>query len=87
MPDTGYTLRRTWPEYPGKEDYVFRREGVDVGRTYRTRTPDGDRWLWTIYVIAGIRRQEGVPISGLVATLDEAKAAFKSSYERLTNRD
>jgi hypothetical protein len=32
------------------------------------------------------RRQEGVPISGLVARLDAAKAAFKSSYERLTDK-
>jgi hypothetical protein len=84
MTQTGYTIRRTWPELPGSKDYVFRQDGRDVGRTYRTRTPDGDQWLWTIYVVAGIHRKEGAPIAGLVATLDEAKAAFKASYERLT---
>ena len=66
------------------DDYVFRCNGKDVGGTYRTVTPDGERWVWTIYIVAGIRLVEGVPISGLVATLDEAKTAFRTSYEKLT---
>ena len=49
MTDTGYTLRRTWPELPGREDFVWQ-DGRDVGRTYPTRTPDGEQWLWTIYM-------------------------------------
>jgi hypothetical protein len=85
LTDPGYTLRRTWPELPGRQDYVFRHDGRDVGRAYQARTPDGDRWLWTLYIVAGIHRKDGVPITGLVATIEEAKTAFKASYEQLTD--
>ena len=80
-----YTLQHTWAPDPSRpDDHVFRCDRKDVGRTYRTLTPDGERWLWTIYIVAGIRLIEGVPVSGLVGTLDEAKAAFRTSYEKLT---
>ena len=81
-----YTLQHTWAPDPSRpDDYLLRCDRKNVGRTYRTVTPDGERWVWTIYIVAGIRLIEGVPISGLVASLDEAKAAFKASYEKLTD--
>jgi hypothetical protein len=43
-----YTRRRTWPDKP--DDYVIRCDGHDVGRVYRTRVPEGDRWQWSIYI-------------------------------------
>ena len=85
MTEHTYTLLPAWaPDARRPDDYVFRCDRKNVGRTYRTVTPDGERWLWTIYIVAGIRLIEGVPISGLVTSLDEAKAAFKASYEKLT---
>jgi hypothetical protein len=66
-----YTLRHTWPDRP--DDYVFRHNGVDVGRCYRTDVPDGVRWLWTIY---------GRADRGLALSLEEAKAQFRQAFER-----
>jgi hypothetical protein len=55
-----YTRRRTWPD-SDREDYVIRCEGLDVGRVYRTRLPDGDRFVWTIYMNRHVPQVDGVP--------------------------
>jgi len=68
-----FTMRRTWPEHPEKEDYVFRFNGKDVGRCYLGRFTEGDRWRWTIY---------GTNLGTLEPTLDDAKARFKESFQR-----
>ena len=75
-----YTRRSTWPDEPD-DDYVIRCEGLDVGRVYFTPVPEGHRWLWTIFMNGHVPRVDGVPIGGLAATLDDAAADFKQSYE------
>jgi hypothetical protein len=78
-----YTRRHTWPDN-NLEDYVIRCEGLDVDRVYRTRVPEGERWLWSIYINGHVPRiDDGVPIAGLAPTLDTAAAQFKASYERM----
>jgi hypothetical protein len=68
-----YTMRRTWPDDPDREDYVFRFNGEDVGRCYLARFADSkDFWRWTIY---------GTNLGSLELTLDDAKAKFKKAFE------
>ena len=67
-----YTRRSTWPDE--RDDYLIRCEGLSVGRVYFTRAPEGDRWLWTIYLKGHVPKVEGVPISGQAVTLDQAAA-------------
>jgi hypothetical protein len=75
-----YTRRSTWSDK--RDDYVIRCE-LDVGRVYFTKVPEGDRWLWTIFINGHVPKVDGVPIGGLASTLDEAAADFKCSYERM----
>jgi hypothetical protein len=77
-----YTRRRTWPD-TDRDDYVIRCEGLDVGRVYRSRLPDGERFVWSIYMNGHVNEIAGVAISGATETLDEAGAQFKRSYERM----
>ena len=77
-----YTRGRTWPD-TDRDDYVIRCDGHDVGRVYKTRVPEGDRWQRSIYIIGSITRVPGVPISGLAPDLDAAATAFKLAYERM----
>ena len=44
------------------------------------------RQLATIYINGHVSKVEGVPISGLAVTLDEAAADFKLSYERMREK-
>ena len=74
-----YTRRPTWPD-SDRQDYVIRCEGL-VGRIYRSRLPDGDRFVWSIYMNGHVPQIAGVPINGATETLDEAGAQFKRSYE------
>ena len=62
------------------------RRCVDVGRVYFARVPDGDRWLWTIYMNGHVPQIKNVPISGLAVTLDEAASQFKQSYEAMRTK-
>ena len=79
-----YTRRSTWPDE--RDDYVIRCEGLDVGRVYLTRVPDGDRWRWSIYMNDDVPQVEDVPIMGLAATRDEAASQFKQSYEAVREK-
>ena len=78
-----YTLRPTDLGSP-KDDFVFRFNGRDVGRTYADGTPQGPRWFWSIY---GINFRgplpEGVVVQGLADDLAAAGAAFKANWEKL----
>jgi hypothetical protein len=78
-----YTLRPTDLGIP-KDDFVFRFNGRDVGRTYADGTPVGPRWYWSIY---GINLRGpipvGVEVQGLAEDLPAAKAAFKSNWGML----
>ena len=82
MPDK-YTLLLTDLVTP-KDDFQFRFNGRDVGRTYAESTPVGPRWYWSIYVL-GFRgpMPEGVIVKSLADDLEAAKAAFKANWERL----
>jgi hypothetical protein len=81
MPDK-YTLRPTG--LGGKDDFEFRFNGRDVGRTYADATPNGPRWYWSIYGI-NLRGPlpPGVEVQGLADDLKAAKEAFKLNWERL----
>ncbi len=78
-----YTLRRTGLSNR-KDDFVFRFNGRDVGRTYADATPNGPRCYWSIY---GINLRGplplGVEVQGLADDLEAAKATFKTNWEKL----
>ena len=76
-----YTRRLTWPDSRERQDYIIRCEGLNVGRVYFTQLPDGDRFVWTIYMNGHVPQVPNVPISGYAVTLDEASSQFKQSYE------
>jgi hypothetical protein len=78
-----YTLRRSGPS-SGPNDLVVCYNGVEVGRCYlRPMTYGAQQWLWTIYIGLGIKLVEGAPVAGNADTLDEAKAAFRNSFDRM----
>ena len=78
-----YTLRPTGFS-SGKDDFVFRFNGRDVGRSYADATPLGPRWYWSIYGI-NLRGPlpEGVVVQGLADDLAAAGAAFKENWEKV----
>lgn len=59
--------KRTWPDKPF--DFVFERDGVDVGRIYRHQ--DGQRWQWFGWT-------KGAP-SGVCDCRADAIAAIEAS--------
>ena len=50
---------------------------------YLTKLPDGDRFVWSIYVNDHVPKVPDVPISGSAATLDKATAAMLKSYGKM----
>lgn len=83
LPDK-YTLRPTDLGGSRKDDFVFRFNGRNVGRTYADGTPVGPRWYWAIYGL-GLRGPipKGVELRGLADDLVGAKAAFKANWQKL----
>ena len=79
-----YTRRPTWPDQPARRDYVIRRDDLQIGRVYLTNMPDGDRFVWSIYVNDHVPKVPGAPISGSAATLDKATAAMLRSYAQMS---
>ena len=81
-PPEKYTLRPTG--LGGKDDFEFRFNGRDVGRTYAEKTPNGPRWYWSIYGI-NLRGPlpTGVVLQGLADDLSAAKAIFRANWEKL----
>ena len=53
---------------------------------YLTKLPDGDRFVWSIYVNDHVPEVPGVPITGWAGTLDRATAACKRSYGRMREK-
>ena len=78
-----YTRRPTWPDQPARRDYVIRRDDLQIGRVYLTNMPDGDRFVWSIYVNDRVPKVPGAPISSSAATLDKATAAMLKSYGKM----
>ena len=58
------------------DDYEVRYDGRTVGRILRLRSTGRELWLWTQI---GIRAPSHGPNGGVADTLDEAKAAFRST--------
>jgi hypothetical protein len=82
-----YTLRRTDLGNP-EDDFVFRFNDRDVGRTYAVATPAGLRWYWSIYGV-NVRGPLplGVEVQGLADDLEGAKTVFKDNWESLLAAD
>ena len=66
-------------------DYVFRCNGVEVGRCYLRFLASGPkRWSWSIYLGIHVKRTvEGVPLAGYADSLDLAKQQFREAFGRL----
>lgn len=69
-----YTLRRAFPDDPDRvDDFVFRADGVDRGRCYKTILASSRvGWLWTVY---------GTSKRGIADTLGEAKQQWRAAFE------
>jgi ribosomal protein S19E (S16A) len=79
MPDH-WTMRTTFKEQdPETEDWAILRNGVVVGRIYRQRLA-GNKWAyaWFLNKLFGLNFNE----QGREDMLEEAKAAFRRSWER-----
>src|SRR5262245_1185297 len=66
-----------------KDDWNVYDGGTEpIGRIYEDRTApiEASRWAWPLQVMGASRAC--VQTTGRTATLDEAKAAFRASYER-----
>jgi hypothetical protein len=84
MNAASYTLRRTCPAQRHREDdFIVCRDGRDVGRLYKDTFAGGAGWCWAIFIIDGLRRSEGVPISGHAENFEDAKRQLGSSYEKI----
>jgi hypothetical protein len=78
-----YTLRPARPS-SNPNDHVFYCDGIEVGRCYlRPMGYGSQQWLWTIYIGLDVKLIEGAPVAGCAETLDEAKAAFCRSFDRM----
>jgi hypothetical protein len=66
-------------------DYVFRCNGVDVGRCYLRRLAgDHEKWSWSIYIGIQVKRTvEGIPLAGYADSLDLATQQFSEAFGRL----
>jgi len=67
-----------WNEH----DYAVADGDRRIGRIYRTQLPAGEKWLWFLQITPA-----PLPNSGSTDTLDEAKVAIKSAYERIRPDD
>jgi hypothetical protein len=77
------TLRRAFPGENRPDDFVIRHGGRDVGRLYKAAFAGEVRWQWTVYIDGTLPRLDGVPISGLAESFEEAKDQFKASFEKM----
>jgi hypothetical protein len=81
---TDYTLRKTGlSDDPQAEDYQPHYKGAPVGRIYCAEFAGQKKYRWSIYINHIAQPAEGVQLMGYTATLDEATAAFKASFEAL----
>jgi hypothetical protein len=60
------------------DDYEVRYNGQTVGRIYRMRSTGRQLWLWT--QIGIFQQMHGVN-GGVADTLDEAKTAFRQTWD------
>jgi hypothetical protein len=78
-----YSLRRTALSVD-PNDYLFRCDGIDVGRCYLRTLAGNEHWHWTIFIGLYVARPvESVPLAGAAETLEQAKAEFCESFDRM----
>ena len=79
------TLRPTGLSSPidkDRLDYIVMDDGRAIGRIYEERASLPElRWFWSITVYVDPKR--GVLTFGRGSTIEEAKPAFRSSWERV----
>jgi hypothetical protein len=81
MPLTLRSAGRSSPAYRDWLDYVIVADGRNVGRVYEDRHSRPElRWFWSITVY--VDPKQGINTSGRAASLEEAKAQFRSSWQR-----
>ena len=71
------------PVYADRQDWTIFDDGKPVGRIYENAgagTPADLRWFWSIIVY--VHPRAGIPTSGKVPTLDEAKAQFQAAWRQ-----
>jgi hypothetical protein len=73
-------LRRTvWLDGERRpDDYEVRHDGQTVGRIYRMGSTGRELWQWTQI---GIRAPSYGPNGGVADTFEDAKAAFRRTWE------
>jgi len=69
------------PADADRADYLVIEHDKVIGRIYEQRSPADVRWFWSITAFH-IDPALGIT-KGRVPTLDEAKAQFQSSWERV----
>jgi hypothetical protein len=69
------------PADADRADYLVIEHDKVIGRIYEQRSPADVRWFWSITAFH-IDPALGIT-NGRVPTLDEAKAQFQSSWERV----
>jgi hypothetical protein len=74
-------LRRlVWPDGSSRpDDYSVIHKGKVVGRIYRMKSTGRETWMWTQ---SGMRAPTHEPNGGIADSLDGAKVAFKTAWER-----
>ena len=71
------------PADADRPDYLVIEHDKVIGRIYEQRyVPEDVRWFWSITAFH-IDPALGIATNGRVPMLDEAKAQFKSSWERV----
>jgi hypothetical protein len=78
-------LRRTSvaPAYQDWTHYTVIEDGDEVGRIYEDRAaPAEQRWFWSVTV--DVNQVHGILTSGRTGTFEEAKAAFRTSWEKVS---
>jgi hypothetical protein len=79
------TLRRTRleqsPAFADLEDWDVLDDGKPVGRIYERHAPAGPDLAWFWSITEYVEPRSGLSTSGTVATLDEAKAAFRANWD------
>ena len=71
----------TPPAFQHLKDYCVYEDGEKIGRIYQVHAAPPDRaWFWSHFLDGDARHH--VTTSGHAATLEEAKAQFRTSLER-----
>jgi hypothetical protein len=63
------------------DDYEVRCDGRTVGRIHRMNSVGRELWRWTQ---SGIFQPTHGPNGGVADTMDDAKAAFRAAWKRLS---